>query len=103
MWMERELKDSAKNLFVQIVRESCQKCVAPKDTHTPPTNSFWFEPPRLSESVCLTKAMKHKENSGKWRKEASVPIIPKFFKLSSFYELLCVDQEFSLEVIETRV
>lgn len=48
MWMERELKDSAKNLFVQIVRESCQKCVAPKDTHTPPTNSFWFEPPRLS-------------------------------------------------------
>ena len=47
--------------------------------------------------------MKHKENSGKWRKEASVPIIPKFFKLSSFYELLCVDQEFSLELIETRV
>ena len=48
MWVERELKDSVKNLFVQIVRESCQKCVAPKDTHTPPTNSFWFEPPRLS-------------------------------------------------------
>jgi len=55
------------------------------------------------ESVCLTKALKYIENSTNWRKETSVCVTPKVFKMSSFYETLRVDRELSLELVETLV